>query len=212
MEPAQLAADTAQDLPPVASAAAEPMAPVPEPQAAQADTSFAAAPAPAPLIRASSDPMRAAVMQRLAQPVPAPTSTSAENAFARPSRSAVRKSKAADGALHGGSDWVVQIGAFSNGQMAASAWSRVKGKAFEDRGYRRITGTVTLNGHTYHRLAMSGFDSRATAMTLCASLRSQGQTCFVRRDEGVANDIRMARAGKGTKAAALPRPRTIASR
>jgi len=195
MEPSQMAAEAAQDTRPVEMATADPMAPD-----APVDAAFTPTPdaVPVPLIRASTDPMRAAVMQHLARPMPA-----------------VGKARAVSTALHGGSDWVVQIGAFNSDKVASSAWSRVKGKAFEDRGYRKITGTVRLNGQTYHRLAMSGFDSRASAMDLCTALRSRGQSCFVRRDEGVANDIRMARAGKDArpeKAASLSRPRTIASR
>jgi Flp pilus assembly protein TadD len=214
MEATQMAAAAAQDAPP-----ADLAAPAAEPQpteVADAYAAFAPAPdaTPAPLIRASADPMRAAVMERLANPV-APVESKAAAAFARPHGLTIPQSSAAVGAVHGGSDWVVQIGAFGSGKSASTAWSRVKGKAFEQRGYRKVSGTVTLNGHMYHRLAMSGFDSRSAAASLCDSLRSQGQSCFVRRDAGVASDIRMARATKGAKpvrTAVITQTQKIASR
>ncbi|HEX7822269.1 MAG TPA: SPOR domain-containing protein [Sphingobium sp.] len=174
-----------------------------------ADAAFAAQPseaAPTPLIRASTDPMREAVMKRLAEPAPAPKSSTAQ-AFASP-RNLVTlpRSSASTGAVHGGSDWVVQIGAYSDDKTATAAWARARGQSLEQRGYRKIMGQVTLNGRTYHRLAMSGFSNRTTADQLCANLRSSGQTCFVRHDAGVANDIRMAWAGKPAKTAQAANP------
>ncbi|MCE7798484.1 SPOR domain-containing protein [Sphingobium sufflavum] len=163
--------------------------------------------APVPVIRASADPMRQAVMQRLAEPVVTPNNkgagrAQARTAFASPRNLALApQSVAATGSVHGGSDWVVQIGAYSNGAGAASAWARANGKSLEQRGFRKILGQVTLNGRTYHRLAMSGFATRGAADQLCSGLRAQGQTCFVRHDTGVANAIRMARAGKPAKVA-----------
>lgn len=227
LEPAALAAEAAQDAAPVAIAAAEPqpepVAPAAtEPAAQVAEAAFTPAPdaTPAPLIRASADPMRAAVMQRFANPAtPAPSvplRTSAEAAFAaRPHGLAIPRSAASTDAVHGGSDWVVQIGAYNSSSMAAFAWAKVKGKAFESHGYRKVAGTVTVDGRLYHRLAMSGFDNRDAAVSLCTTLRAHGQNCFVRRDAGVANDIRMARAakaGKAVKTAAIARPTKIASR
>lgn len=225
LEPASLAAEAAHDLPPVTEAQAEPVAPAapveaaPAPEqfaSASADAAFAPEPvAPAPLIRASSDPMREAVMKRLAEPVVAPRGKAAQ-AFSTSRGLNVPKSVASADTVHGGSDWVVQIGAYNSAGVAANAWSRAHGKLFESRGYRRVNGTVTLNGRTFHRLAMSGFGNRGEAAQLCASLRSQGQTCFVREDAGVASDIRMARAAKVGKvvktATATPRARQIALR
>ncbi len=191
---------------------AEPVAPAPPANAEQtvqasltADAAFAKAAAEAaPMIHASADPMREAVMKRLADPIMA-SKEEARTAFANPRNLALVQPKAAPG-LHGGSDWVVQIGAYNSSQSAAAAWARAKGKSLEQRGYHRIGGQLSLNGHVYHRLAMSGFGSRSAADQLCASLRSSGQTCFVRHDAGVANDIRMARMGKAEKTAQAAKP------
>lgn len=216
LEPAQLAAAAAQDAPvpqPVETAEAEPV-PAPAPMAPAdaeiASAAFAPTPDAAPVIHAPSDPMRAAVMRRLAEPKTA--DARADAAFSRSRGLNIPQSVASTGAVHGGSDWVVQIGAFNSTQGAAAAWSRAHGKSFEQRGYHRVAGTVTIGARVYHRLAMSGFSSRDAADALCGSLRSQGQSCFVRRDAGVANDIRMARAGKPAKVAVVAKPAKIASR
>ncbi|HEX7873485.1 MAG TPA: SPOR domain-containing protein [Sphingobium sp.] len=206
LEPAALAAEAVRQVEPEPQAVAEAQ---PEPDAAQlveyasADAAFAPAPdtTPAPLIRASADPMREAVMKRLAEPVVAPKGKAAQAFAPSPRGLSIPQSSASTGAVHGGSDWVVQIGAFASTGTASNAWTKARGKSFESRGYRKITGTVTLGGRTFHRLAMSGFGNRGEAAQLCATLRSQGQTCFVRQDAGVASDIRMARAGKPVKVA-----------
>ncbi|MET0361183.1 MAG: SPOR domain-containing protein [Sphingobium sp.] len=223
LEPSDMAADAGRDANHDANhdaqalAAAEPSPPAPpegaervvmasiaadagraaDAAAPSAESAFPASDS-APIIRASTDPMREAVMKRLAEPVIAPRGK-ARTAFASP-RNLTLLPAAATGTVHGGSDWVVQIGAFGSGKGAADAWARANGKSLEQRGYRKITGQVALGGRTYHRLAMSGFSSRSAADQLCAGLRSQGQTCFVRHDAGVASDIRMA-AGKSIKTA-----------
>ena len=174
----------------------------PEPETQEAAIAFAPPAAPAPLIRASADPMREAVMRRIARTgnlaKPGTSNRLAEQGFA-----AIPPAHAANGVPHGGSDWVVQVGAYNSSSIAAASWTRAHGKALEARGYRRVTGTIALNGHTFYRLAMSGFSDRTAAAALCATLRSQGQSCFVRRDEGVAEQIRMAKAGKSVKTATL---------
>lgn len=220
LQPSDMAAEAAKadeagpsaDDQALAAAQPETVEPAPaEATVASADVAAAfPAAAPAPLIRASADPMREAVMKRLADPIvstKSPAKSIASRAFAGPRGLApLPRSSASADALHGGSDWVVQIGAYNSGKVAAAAWARASGKSLEQHGYRKIMGQVTLNGRTYHRLAMSGFSSRIAADRLCASLRSSGQSCFVRQDAGVASDIRMARAGKPVKVAQAAKP------
>lgn len=153
---------------------------------------------PVPIIRAPADPMREAVMKRLAEHSVV-TQSNAATAFSSPRNLDVLPQATAAKGVHGGSNWVVQIGAYSSNRSATAAWVRAKGKFLEQRGYRKITGRVTLNGQTYHRLAMSGFSNRASADQLCANLRSNNQNCFVRQDAGVASELRMARAGRPVK-------------
>jgi Flp pilus assembly protein TadD/cell division septation protein DedD len=209
MQATQMAAEAAAQAP--IAAATDNGAPVDYASSA-ADAAFPAQrDAPAPLIHSSADPMRQAVMSRLAEPVTA-SKGRARQAFASPRNLTLRSQPSAStSGVHGGSDWVVQIGAFNDGKTAAAAWIRAQGKSFEQRGYRKIMGQVTLNGHIYHRLAMSGFNNRDAADQLCGNLRAQGQSCFVRHDAGIADAIRTARAGKSVKTAQTSKPQKIAS-
>lgn len=166
--------------------------PVAIPASEQAGQGFAPQPA-TPLIAAPADPMRQALLQRLAEPAPAPA-PAAKNQAERLVSTA--PSAPARMATTGMSDWVVQIGAYSDSARVTIGWKRAVGRKLGLDGFRHVSGTVTVGGKTFHRLAVSGFADRAAATKLCASLQAKGQTCFVRRDEGVASEIRMARAGK----------------
>lgn len=125
-----------------------------------------------PLLRAPSGPIRQPVEQR---------------AFATPAAASL---VTANGQTT--SDWVVQIGAFSDHRGIAAGWNRAR--TLEQQGYRKVTGTIAINGRTWHRLAFGGFSDRGAALTLCTTLRAQGSSCFVRRDEGLASTMRMANA------------------
>lgn len=77
--------------------------------------------------------------------------------------------------------FVVQIGAFSSQDQADKSWSSVAGLApgaMAGKGKR--VATVTKNGATLYRTAITGFDSREDAQALCAKLSAAGRTCFVR--------------------------------
>src|SRR3546814_11071789 len=48
------------------------------------------------------------------------------------------------------------------------------------RGYTTFGNTAKINGRTFYRLALSGFDSRQDAQKTCSALRAKGSACFVR--------------------------------
>lgn len=102
------------------------------------------------------------------------------------------------------SEWVVQIGAYGDRQGTDHGWRRALQRGMGVEGFRKTAGTVQVKGRLYHRLALSGFGDRGSADGFCRSLRAKGQACFVRRDAGVAEAIRMARSGaKGATKVAL---------
>ena len=142
--------------------------------AAQAFAPEADAVAPAAPMRAEAKP--------IVPFVPAPST---------PSRQLAAKADAAT-VPAGTSDWVVQIGAYGNAAIAEAGWQKANARLPALRGYRKTTGTISLNGQVWHRLAVSGFDDRADASRLCATLNRQGQSCFVRRDAGLASELRLA--------------------
>ncbi len=85
----------------------------------------------------------------------------------------------------GASAWVVQLGAFDSPAVAKEKWTsmaRVNGRI---AAFPVLTSQATVNGRTFHRIAISGFGSRADAQTLCQSIKAQHGQCFVR--EGAPN-------------------------
>ncbi|MCW2350780.1 SPOR domain-containing protein [Sphingobium sp. B12D2B] len=93
---------------------------------------------------------------------------------------------------HASGDWVIQLGAFDSATMARVKWQDMRRNPHL-AGYREIVAAASVNGRTFHRVAVGGFASRGAAGSLCQTLRGEGQACYVRRDDS--NASRMARAG-----------------
>ncbi|MCW2412585.1 MULTISPECIES: SPOR domain-containing protein [unclassified Sphingobium] len=89
-------------------------------------------------------------------------------------------------------DWVIQLGAFDSATMARVKWQDMRRNP-RLAGYREIVTAASVNGRTFHRVAVGGFASRGAAGSLCQTLRGEGQACYVRRDDS--NASRTARAG-----------------
>ena len=82
--------------------------------------------------------------------------------------------------------YVVQLGAFSSAKGVDQAWRKISSRYQHIGNLGSIANKAQINGRTFHRLAVSGFDSRADAEKLCASLKAKGSVCFVRRIDGAA--------------------------
>lgn len=108
------------------------------------------------------------------QPVPIPA------AMPAPQKAAVRAIKTVSGG------YIVQLGAFSSAEGVNQAWRKVSSNYQHVRTLGSIANKAQVNGRIFHRLAVSGFDNRAEAEKLCASLKSKGSQCFVRRIDGAA--------------------------
>jgi len=163
----------------------------------------------APLIRASSDPMRQAVRAAFQRS----SSNSAQALLGRTgmSRMARLTAPASDADA---SDWVVQLGAFDTPVIAKEKWQRISRGRVALGEFGQVHSKITLNGRAFHRLAIRGFKDHGSANALCQSLRSEGQSCFVRLDD--TDSTRTARAqAKGeprTAARAVKAPTKVASR
>lgn len=79
--------------------------------------------------------------------------------------------------------YVVQIGAYSNATNAERAWQDAE-RRFGLASEQPVTMTFDHNGRLFHRVAISGFISRADANRQCTSIRSRGGQCFVRGNAG----------------------------
>jgi hypothetical protein len=83
-----------------------------------------------------------------------------------------------------GGRYVVQLGAFGSSQAVERAWA----KAYRLYGFASrtpLSTTIRVAGRgTFHRLSVSGFDSRSGADSACRSVRAKGGSCFVRAVAG----------------------------
>lgn len=186
---------------PIEMAQADPM-PVVE---AQAPVQVAeAAPAPvvetAPVIKASPKPVRVAVRDFIiedrsgkriapksrakAQPAAAPAARMQQVAFIKP-------------VANGASNWVVQLGAYDSAAVAKEKWMQMAGGNMMLSAFPVLTSQATVKGKTFHRLAISGFASRADALSACRIVQSRRGQCFVREAAPGATPQRWAVASKG---------------
>ncbi len=88
------------------------------------------------------------------------------------------------------SDWALQLGAFNSAAVAKDKWQTIRRAWPSLSMFDETYNVLALDGRTFHRLAVRGFADHAQAKTLCQSLKSKGQDCFVRRDAG--SNVRMA--------------------
>ena len=60
-----------------------------------------------------------------------------------------------------------------------------------------VTSQITVNGATFARLAVGGFDARAEAVALCRAIQARRGQCFVRENVADATPQRWALATRG---------------
>jgi Flp pilus assembly protein TadD len=198
-----LAAPTAA---PVAMAEAAPAPDVaPQPvEIAQAEPAPVTETTPAaPVIQAPKAPVRVAsrdfvVEDHRAGRAAVPTS----RATARPAPLTVpiaRMQKAAfiKPVATGASQWVVQLGAYDSAAIAREKYVGMTARNSALSAFPVLTSQVTVGGKAYHRLAISGFASRADALGACRMIRSHRGQCFVRETAPDATPQRWAVAARG---------------
>ena len=95
----------------------------------------------------------------------------------------VRKAAAASRA-NGKADAVVQLGAYGSPQRVAAAWNTIARRHPTVNRYNPMSARFDAGSGTVYRLSVKGFASSSEAQKLCGSLRSNGQSCFVRRIAG----------------------------
>lgn len=118
------------------------------------------------------------------QPVAAPVARMQQVALIKP-------------AATGASNWVVQLGAYDTAAIAKEKWLAMAGRSGTLAAFPVLTSQATVKGKPYHRLAISGFASRADALTACRTIQSQRGQCFVREGAPGATPQRWAIAAKG---------------
>ena len=184
---------------PVALAAAPEAAPQPDAQVqpvALADAAPQVQPVPQPAVQAA--PITRVAAREAARPMP---QARVQQAVAR--QPVARMQKAAFiKPVGNASDWVVQLGAYDSAAVAREKWMGMAGRNSALAAFPVLTSQATVKGRLYHRLAVSGFASRADAMTACRMIRSQRGQCFVRETAPNATPQRWAVSGRGRQYAA----------
>jgi len=84
----------------------------------------------------------------------------------------------------GASGAVVQLGAYASRERVATAWRTASGKFTALRGFTPLTARFDGERGTVYRLAVQGFASQRSAVSMCQSLRHAGAACFVRGSAG----------------------------
>ena len=165
-------AEQAVEAAPVEIAAADPV-PAPSPVTFEA---------PTPMIQSIAAPVREA--SRGMAPVRA-------TAAARFQQAAFRFSGKDDG------HWVVQLGAYDNAAIAKEKWFSMARRNGVLANLPVVTSQITVNGATFARLAVGGFDARAEAVALCRAIQARRGQCFVRENVADATPQRWALATRG---------------
>lgn len=189
---------------PVEMAQADPMQVVETPAPVQVAV---AAPAPvaeaAPVIKADPKPVRVAardfiIEDRSGKPVAAPKpAVKAQPAAAAAPAARMQQVAFIKPVASGASNWVVQLGAYDSAGIAKEKWMQMAGGNAMLSAFPVLTSQATVNGKIFHRLAISGFASRADAMSACRIVQSRRGQCFVREAAPGATPQRWAVASKG---------------
>ena len=164
----------------------------PPPAEAAARPYYAAAPVEPEAIEApvESEPTPRDLARQVRAAVAARTLNSPSPAFVRtasvslpPAPLFQRERPRAAGVRAGNSNFVVQLGAFSNEGNAERAWLDAQ-RRFDLGARAPLTATINHQGRTLHRVAIAGFASRSDAGRLCGAIRAEGGVCFVRANAG----------------------------
>ena len=85
-------------------------------------------------------------------------------------------------AVSGGSHWL-QLGSYTNPAIAREGWGKFTRRTPALKGFKAVTTTATVNNVPVWRVAATGFGSYADASKMCATVKSRGGACLVKRAE-----------------------------
>ncbi|RJG57186.1 SPOR domain-containing protein [Sphingobium terrigena] len=203
-QPVALALAPATSVPVEMAAAPSDLAPLPEAPVQTASVEPVAAPLAESAPVAQPAPVRVAardfiIEDHKAKPVAAKARAKAQTAAASTPAPVARMQQAAfiKPVSTGASNWVVQLGAYDTAAIAKEKWMSMAGRNSTLAAFPVLTSQATVKGKPFHRLAISGFASRADAMTACRTIQSQRGQCFVREGAPGATPQRWAIATKG---------------
>ncbi|MBV2150582.1 SPOR domain-containing protein [Sphingobium sp. AS12] len=201
-QPVALALAPAAAAPVEMAAAPSDFAPLPEAPVQTASVEPVAAPVAEPAPVAQPAPVRVAardfiVEDHKAKPVAANARGKAQTAAVSAPVARMQQVAFIKPVSTGASNWVVQLGAYDTAAIAKEKWMSMAGRNSTLAAFPVLTSQATVKGKPFHRLAISGFASRADALTACRTIQSQRGQCFVREGAPGATPQRWAVATKG---------------
>jgi Flp pilus assembly protein TadD len=163
------------------------------------------APAAQPVLKAAFIPTTAvAPAPAVTQVAPVTPQETLKRAFIQPGATAPKATPAHGDWMAGlgkpatrPSNWVVQLGAFDSPVLARTQWVKISQSRATLKDYGAVHSTVQVNGRTFYRLAVRGFENRGAAWATCGVLRTSGQDCFVRLDDKTAAPQAASERGSG---------------
>lgn len=99
-------------------------------------------------------------------------------------RKALHARATLDAGRRGNSPAVVQLGAYGSPQRVLAAWTGAAHKYGALKAYLPMSARFASPKGTFYRLSVRGFNTVGQANALCASLRREGASCFVRNVAG----------------------------
>ena len=99
-------------------------------------------------------------------------------------RKALHARATLDAVRRGNSPAVVQLGAYGSPQRVLAAWTGAAHKYGALKAYLPMSARFASPKGTFYRLSVRGFNTVGQANALCASLRREGASCFVRNVAG----------------------------
>ena len=189
-QPSRLALRRTDGQPAQAAAVPVPVfEPQPQPQVAEAAPAPAVdmlAPAPAPLPAPAVAEVPATIVEAAQAPSftavpPAPPPPRKASAPIRRASASKQGAPVRNAALRrGNANVVIQLGAYSNAQRVAAAWSTITKRYPALREYMPMTARFHSAKGTVYRLSIKGFSNQQEAIARCRLLKTRGGNCFVR--------------------------------
>lgn len=165
----------------MAEAAPPPPAPIADPGEFAA---VAVVETPAAPVAVASAPVAPGVVFAPRAEVVQPLPTKAAATAPIKTRPAPRFQQAAYVVPARGGRFAVQLGAYSTPARVDAAWSQTVARVSSLARFTPASAMVRTAGGTFHRLSVTGFETRAAAVALCTQLRAKGGQCFVREVAG----------------------------
>lgn len=82
-----------------------------------------------------------------------------------------------------GDTYMIQLGAFSSTKNANEAWNKITAKHGVLKSFESESTVINANGRQLYRLSAMGFGNEKAAADVCSSIKANGGSCIVRKND-----------------------------